>query len=330
MMERLKKVARIILLCLLAVTSLNGLMVFLFFDGTNFITNQYFQWKKENEEDKVKNHNNHLKYLEKQIKDTRRNEKAKYQSREKLLEDKYRLLDTVIHGSHLIYRQPISGKYIENKLKSDHPFKIADEVLSICISKKCFYSENLPRYADLQFFKDKTAFQARRLGERRKNKPTASFPLKFSLVKKSGPFELWEAYWKVDDTLYEYYSNYMIHVNQKRVLRRDISIDRAGVFMGEASPSGKYLLLDHGCCPGVRGLSVIQENGKSILDTSYVGGADPIWKKDTLIFFNPIDEKSDTKDDCSKRGLPSYLSEKLFFIDGEIFKANERHVFCGQ
>lgn len=329
-MQHLKRVVRIGLLCILAAASFNGLMVFLFFDGTNFINHQSFQWMRENIEDRANSYKNNIRYLEKKVGATKRNEEDKYQVRLKLLEEKYQHLDTVIHSSHLIYRQPIPSEYIEKNLKPDHPFTIAQEVLSICVNKDCFYAENLPRYVDLQFFKDKTALQPRRLGGRNQYKLTGNFPLNFSLAKKSGPFELWEAYWKTSDSLYEYYSNYLINTNEKRLLRKDISMDRRDVFLREASPSGKYLLLDHGCCSSVRGMSVIQENGISILDTTYIDGATPIWKQDTLIFFSPIKEVSVQDDDCSKDGLPSILSIKLYFIDGMILNTNEKRVFCGQ
>lgn len=305
-------------------------MVFLFFDGTNFITNQYYQWKKNAEDDKNAIYNNNIRRLEKQIKETKRNEKARYQIREKLLEEKYRHLDTIIHTSHLIYRYQISRKYIEENLRSDHPFKVENGSIAICIKAVCFYEENLPRYADLSFFKDKGALQARRLGAQREYKDTWNSHLKFSLAKRSGPFELWEAYWKTSDSLYEYYSNYLINIDLKRLLKRGVDIDREGVFIGESSPSGKYLFLDHGCCPGVRGLSVITEYGQSIFDTSYIVGVNPNWKNDTLIFFTPGDEKWDKGDNCSKHGLPLYLSEKIYFIDGKIIKTGEKKIFCGQ
>src|SRR5690606_1983310 len=143
-------------------------------------------------------------------------------------------------------------------------------------------------------------------------------------------FELWEAYWKTGDSVYEYYANYLVNMSRKSLLRRDVYIDREGVFMGEASPSGRYLYLDHGCCPGVRGISVITAYGQSILDTTYMDGVQPSWKNDTLEFFSPVKEAVVGDNHCSQHGLPAYLSRKLHFATGRLVRTNEKKVFCGQ
>lgn len=329
-MQKLKKIVRLILLCLVAAAGLNGLMVFIFFDGTNFLAYQSYQWKKEAEEHRDALRDNRIKYLENRIESVRRSEKDMYLNREKRLNEKYKLLDTVIHASHLIHRYPVSGKHIGSKLSPVHPFKVENRVLRICAGESCFYEESLPRYVDVRFFQDKSALQTARLGARLNYNHNGTFPLEFSLAKKSGAFELWEAYWKTGDSLYEYHANYLVNMAGKRLLRRDVNIHREGVFMGEASPSGRYLYMDHGCCPGVRGISVVTEYGQTILDTSYMDGAGASWKNDTLVFFSPMEGKADGADPCSQHGMPAYSARKFHFIAGRIIRTDQKKVFCGQ
>ena len=152
--------------------------------------------------------------------------------------------------------------------------------------------------------------------------------MSFSLIKKSGPFELWEAHWKVSDSTYEYHANYLIHVGNRRLLKRDVEVDREGVFMGEASASGRFLMLDYGCCPGPRGLSVLTEAGRSILDGSYIGDAE--WKGDTLVYFRPKPVAARPRDKCTAKGLTSHPARRTFFIDGKTVDAGETRLFCGQ
>ncbi|MEO7423840.1 MAG: hypothetical protein ABI036_01560 [Fibrobacteria bacterium] len=327
-MQKIKILARILILCVLGAASFNGLMVFILFDGTNYLTSQYYQFKKENEEDNKAIFDNHVKYLEIKIKETRISEKLKYKNKEKLLEEKYWKLDTLIHHSNLIYRNPISGKFIDRKIRSDNPFKIDNGVISICIRNTCFYEENLPSYISLDYFTDKNVLKEPLLGARLSGTFSKAFPLVFLLEKKSGPFELWEAYWQIGDSIYNYYSNYLINTNNRRLLKRDVSLEKEGVFMGEASASGKYLILDYGCCPGPRGLSILNEFGKLILTTTYIGDAS--WKNDTLMFYFPIEAKIEHEDKCSKAGLPTYSAWETYFINGRTVKTGEKKIYCGQ
>jgi hypothetical protein len=221
-MARFRSVLRIALLALFAAASLNGIMVFLFFDGTNFY-GHLDAWQAKEE---MERNAGSISGLVRRIEETRTEGNLACQRMEKSLRKEYAHLDSVIRSADILLRHPLRKRDLEAIFRADHPFRVENGKLAIYIRNECIYTEMLPDYARLQppvpgsHPRSITALMA--LG----NGPSVIQEFAFALRVKSGPVEIWQAYRRFDDSTYGYYCAYILDKQSKKLVQRGESMDR--------------------------------------------------------------------------------------------------------
>jgi hypothetical protein len=224
-MHRLRNILRIALLTLLAAASLNGLMVFLFFDGTNFYGHLSGLQAKAQAESDART----IRHLEARIAEARAEGNLSNVRMEKTLRKEYAHLDTALRNADIHFRAVFPKRDLEARFRSVHPFQIKRWTLSICIRSECFYEETVPRYAQVRL-PDPASGPSGILSLTRLGDGSESYPVfAFVLARKTGPVELWLAYRRLDDSSYAYYSEYLLDSQSRRLMKRgaDADMERA-------------------------------------------------------------------------------------------------------
>jgi hypothetical protein len=117
-------------------------------------------------------------------------------------------------------------------------------------------------------------------------------------------------------------------------------MEMEGMSFHSASPSGRYFMMDYGCCPGVRELDIFNEFGSSIHRSRYVakgGPAEkrtPFWSGDTLVYWKAVsncnrdDDSTEVIKRCGKMCFEAtYLKKTKFYKDHDIISTIGR-VHC--
>lgn len=313
--------------CILGASALNGILVFLFFDGTNFLTHAAGSWERQRREECQSRFEASLRGEKGRMEAFREREEKRYAAKADGLARKYRHLDTLMGRSDVLLRHPMPRDRIADRIRTENPFKITGRTLSLCFRSGCVYSENMPDYlererpgGDAERVSGRSNSAASLLGGRDR-KPDSLIRV---LARESGPFQLWELYRAPDDSTVEYLANYLVHTAEGRLLRRDTHLGLEGVSLGRASASGEYAVLDYGCCPGKRTLGILHRSGKEILKRDYIGSLE--WKGDTLVFFAPPGMAA--AGDCPYPGETLRASEKTLFAGGKIIPTGATRLFC--
>lgn len=325
---------RSVVLAILGASAFNGIMVFLFFDGTNFFTHAAGLWEKQRREECQSNFDARVRRERERMAELRDREEKRNDVKVAELARRYRHLDTLMGRADVLLRYPMPRSRITERIRTDGPFKIEGRTLSLCFPSGCVYSENLPDYLDMQG----SGWESRRLGGRSPShdlltgrRKRNSDSLVFALDSESGPFQLWELYSTLDDSTVEYIANFLVHTAGGRLLRRDVNLNREGVFLGKASASGEYAVLDYGCCPGTRTLGILHRSGREILKRDYVGELE--WNGDTLVFFAPPGKTAGGKrvtdgKACPYPGETLHASERTLFAGGRIIPTGVTRLYC--
>jgi hypothetical protein len=221
-MARFRNVLRIALLALFAAASLNGIMVFLFFDGTNF----YGHLNAVQARQEMERNAGHIRGMERRIEETRAKGNLDRIRMEKSLRKEYAHLDSVIRSADILLRHPLRKRDLEAIFRADHPFRVENGKLAIYIGKECIYREMLPVYARLQppgpGSNPRSIAVLAALG----NGPSANPEFAFASAIKSGPVEIWQAYRRFDDSTYGYYGAYYLDTESGKLVQRGESMDR--------------------------------------------------------------------------------------------------------
>jgi hypothetical protein len=220
-MPRFRKVIRIALLALLAGAGLNGIMVFLFFDGTNFYGHLYsLQAKAQAELDARR-----IRELEGRVERERMEGALARIRAEESLRKEYAHLDSAIGNADIQFRGRLPKRALEEGFRARHPFRIAEGKLSVRVGGETIYSETLPRYARLRI-SGSGASPIRAAAADLGGPPLGDSAFAFVLSMRTGPRERWDAYRRLDDSTYAYFCGYLMDTAGKRLLWRGVDVDR--------------------------------------------------------------------------------------------------------
>lgn len=194
----------------------------------------------------------------------------------------------------------------------------ADKILRLTTRNRVIYQEKLECYFSL--------FQLKK-----------AIPV---LEIRKGAFSFWKVYGIVNDSVGFAIFSLLINENQMRIIKRNFLMNLEGVWFRSSSPSGRYFMMDYGCCPGIRELEIFDEFGYSIHKSKYTEDgctsrcSSPFWSGDTLIYWKPVNEYTISKDSmevvklCGKeRFEAAYLKRARFYKNREIVSDSGR-VYC--
>jgi hypothetical protein len=220
-MGRFRNAIRFGLLTLLALAGLNGIMVFLFFDGTNFYGHlQALQARAAEERDAGR-----INRLVGRIEETRAEGNLARLKMEKSLRREYAHLDSILRSADLLLRHPLRKRDLEAGFRADHPFRVENGELAIYIGDECVYREILPPYVRMKPSGPVSLpFSVADLIVQRE-RSTVNPEFAFVLAIR-GPVELWQAYRRFDDSTYGYYCAYYLDREGKKLSQRGVSPDR--------------------------------------------------------------------------------------------------------
>lgn len=221
-MPRFRKVLRIALLALLAGASLNGILLFLFFDGADSY-GQVFRMHSRAQTESVRKR---IRELEGGIEKERREGALARDRAVKSLRKEYARLDSAIVNADVQFRGRFPKRDLEARFRPLHPFRIAQGRLSICLGGDCFYEETLPHYSRLRLPGTGSGPAALAASAESGGIPMGDPAFAFALSKMAGPRERWDAYRRLDDSTYAYYCGYLVDTAGKRLLWRGIETDR--------------------------------------------------------------------------------------------------------
>lgn len=221
-MGRFRNVIRIALLTLLAAAALNGIAVFLWFDGTNF----YGHLEAVQAREEMERSAGRISGLERRVEEARAAGIRDHRQMEESLRKEYAYLDSVLRGADLVLRHPLRKRDLEANFRADHPFRIENGNLAIYIGDECIYREMLPAYARMQPPMPGSPTRSIASLAAQDTGPAVNAEFAFAPGLKSGPVESWQAYRRFDDSTYGYFCAYFLDRKSKKLVQRGESQDR--------------------------------------------------------------------------------------------------------